>query len=47
MIQRKPAYRLGFSGVAEIKEHPWLRDFPFDKLMKKEIQAPYLPKVIH
>lgn len=29
MIQRKPNNRLGSNGVEEVKNHPWLRNFPF------------------
>lgn len=31
LIQRKPARRLGTNGIGELKMHPWLRDFPWDK----------------
>ena len=43
MIQRKPQNRLGADGIEEIKNHPWLRDFPWDDLAKKRIKAPFLP----
>lgn len=45
MIQRKPNNRLGKEGTSEVKQHPWLRSYPWDKLLKKEIQAPFLPSV--
>jgi len=45
MIQRKPNNRLGCNGVLEVKQHPWLRTFPWEKLLKKELQAPFLPSV--
>lgn len=44
MIQRKPANRLGNSGPEEVKQHPWLRDFPWDELTNKRIDAPFIPK---
>lgn len=47
MIQRKPANRLGINGPEEVKSHPWLKTFPFSKLMKRELQAPYIPSVIN
>ncbi len=28
MIQRKPRNRLGYNGINEIKEHPWLKYKP-------------------
>ncbi|CAD8084293.1 unnamed protein product [Paramecium sonneborni] len=46
LIQRKPINRLGFKGPDEVKNHPWLRNFPWTKLLNKEIQSPYIPKEI-
>ncbi|CAD8106657.1 unnamed protein product [Paramecium sonneborni] len=46
LIQRKPANRLGFKGPEEVKNHPWLRNFPWQKLLNKEIESPYIPKQI-
>ena len=43
LIQRKPARRLGVNGPSEIKAHPWLRGFPWDKLAKKQIEPPFRP----
>ena len=43
MIQRKPQNRLGNGGVHEVKEHPWLRDFPWDDLAEKKVQSPFVP----
>jgi hypothetical protein len=30
----------------EIKEHPWLKNFPWVQLMKKQIQSPFVPESI-
>ncbi|CAD8191974.1 unnamed protein product [Paramecium octaurelia] len=46
LIQRKPVNRLGFKGPDEVKNHPWLRNFPWQKLLNKEIQSPYIPSEI-
>jgi len=43
LIQRKPVNRLGLNGPAEIKAHPWLRNYPWQKLMNKEIDPPFVP----
>lgn len=43
MIQRKPQNRLGNNGAHEVKNHPWLKDFPWDDLMNKRIKAPFIP----
>jgi serine/threonine protein kinase len=46
LIQRKPANRLGLNGPKEVKEHPWIKDFPWKKLIDKELESPYIPNVI-
>ncbi|KAL4473326.1 hypothetical protein ABPG73_013016 [Tetrahymena malaccensis] len=43
LIERKPANRLGINGPAEVKNHPWIKNFPWQKLIKKQIDAPFLP----
>lgn len=45
MIQRKPSNRLGCNGPREVKQHPWFKNFPWDKLSKKELSAPFRPNV--
>lgn len=45
MIQRKPQNRLGSNGAEEVKQHPWLRDFPWDDLTHKRVKAPFVPPV--
>ncbi len=29
MIERKPAQRLGINGTDEVKNHPWIKNFPW------------------
>jgi len=43
LIQRKPINRLGLNGPAEVKAHPWLRNYPWHKLLNKEIDPPFVP----
>ena len=45
MIQRKPSNRLGTNSPREVKQHPWFKNFPWDKLTKKELMAPFRPNV--
>lgn len=45
MIQRKPNNRLGVNGPEEVKSHPWLKDFPFEKLMNRDLEPPFIPNV--
>jgi len=44
MLQRKPVNRLGYNGIFEIKEHPWLKYYPWDDLYQKLFEAPFFPK---
>lgn len=43
MIQRKPVNRLGVNGPEEVKSHPWIKNFPWDKLLNKQLEAPFIP----
>ena len=43
MIQRKPQNRLGNNGAEEVKNHPWLRNFPWDDLANRNLIAPFIP----
>lgn len=43
LIQRKQSKRLGLNGINEIKNHPWLNNYPWDKLLKKELKPPFKP----
>jgi hypothetical protein len=45
LIQRKPVNRLGLNGPNEVKDHLWIKNFPWDKLIHKEMQAPFLVNV--
>ncbi|CAD8144574.1 unnamed protein product [Paramecium octaurelia] len=44
LIQRKPANRLGVNGPEEVKTHQWFKDYCWDKLLDKQITAPYIPR---
>lgn len=44
LIQRKASNRLGNKGFAEVKDHPWLKDFPWKELCEKSICPPFVPK---
>jgi hypothetical protein len=34
------------NGPAEVKAHPWLKNYPWQKLMNKEIDPPFVPSVL-
>jgi len=44
MLQRKPVNRLGYNGINEIKEHPWLKYYPWQDLYEKNLEAPFYPR---
>jgi hypothetical protein len=35
---------LGYNGISEIKEHSWLKDYPWQNLIDRKIEAPFVPK---
>jgi serine/threonine protein kinase len=45
LLTRDPAQRLGTKGGDEVKGHPWFADVQWDKLIRKEIEPPFKPKV--
>ena len=44
LLQRKPDFRLGSKGIWELKQHRWLKYFPWDKLISKELESPFIPE---
>uniref|UniRef100_A0A7S2MVM4 cGMP-dependent protein kinase n=1 Tax=Helicotheca tamesis TaxID=374047 RepID=A0A7S2MVM4_9STRA len=47
LIEKKPTERLGTfaRGHEDISEHPWFKNVDFSKIAKKEITAPWIPKI--
>lgn len=45
LLTRDPALRLGTKGGDEVKGHPWFVDLDWEKLVRKEIEPPFKPKV--
>ena len=44
LLERRPQFRLGNDeGVSELKEHPWLKYYPWKELENKELPAPFIP----
>ena len=44
LLQRKPELRLGNKGIWELKQHRWMKYFPWDKLINKELESPFIPE---
>ena len=44
LLIRKDIKRLGFYNEMEIQNHPWFYDINFDKIVKKEVISPFLPR---
>eukprot|EP00956_Cyclotella_meneghiniana_P010788 scaffold15090_cov50-Cyclotella_meneghiniana.AAC.7 len=47
MLERKPTERLGClaGGYRDIKNHPWMKEVNFVKLVMKQIKAPWTPQI--
>ena len=41
LIKRKPEKRIGNNGFDEVKNHPWLMDYDWDKLRAHSIASPF------
>jgi serine/threonine protein kinase len=46
-IQKRAELRIGFGGIEELKSHKWLKDFDWEKLRKKELTSPSIPRGIN
>jgi hypothetical protein len=44
LLQRKPANRLGLRGAQEVREHAWLKYYPWKELYDKKLNSPFIPK---
>lgn len=47
LLSREVQTRLGNlkGGAEDIKQHKWFQDIDFDALMKRQLKAPWVPKV--
>jgi len=45
LLTRDPEKRLGSNGGQEVKQHAWFSEIDWDKLVRKEIEPPFKPKV--
>ena len=45
LIQRKQAKRLGYNGIEEIKNHPWLKDINWKEIYLHKIKSPFVPEI--
>jgi len=45
LLTRDPEKRLGSNGGQDIKVHPWFAEIDWEKLIRKEIEPPFKPKV--
>lgn len=43
LIQRRPKTRLGWGGSYELRNHAWLRDFPWESLSECKLESPFRP----
>ena len=47
LLVHNPAHRLGAlkGGAADVKAHPWFKDFDWEAFSSRGIKAPFVPKV--
>ena len=44
LLIRKPEERLGYKGIEELRDHPWLRYYPWSSLKDKSLPSPFIPQ---
>jgi hypothetical protein len=45
LLQRKPVNRLGLKGAAEVKDHPWIKNYSWKELAEKKLESPFIPRI--
>ena len=43
LLKRKAEKRLGYNGIEELKNHPWMEDIDWEELKMKKINPPFIP----
>ena len=48
LLVHAPAQRLGMGkgGAGDLKAHPWFHNFDWEAFQKRQLPAPYIPKVL-
>ena len=44
LLMRKPEQRLGYRGINELKEHSWLKYYPWLLIKDKSLPSPFVPE---
>ena len=44
LLMRKPEQRLGYKGINELKDHPWLKYYPWLLIKDKSLPSPFVPE---
>ena len=43
LLMRNPEQRLGYNGIKELKDHSWLRYYPWNLIQNKTLPSPFIP----
>jgi len=44
LLIREPENRLGYRSINELKEHPWLKYYPWSLIKDKKLPSPFIPE---
>ena len=44
LLIRKKENRLGYKGINEVKEHPWIKYYPWTMIIDKTLPSPFVPQ---
>ena len=44
LLIREPEKRLGYKNINELKEHPWIKYYPWNLIKDKKLPAPFIPE---
>ena len=44
LLIRKKENRLGYKGINEVKDHPWIKYYPWSMIVDKTLPSPFIPQ---
>ena len=44
LLARKKENRLGFNSIKEVKDHPWIKYYPWEMILDKSLPSPFIPQ---
>jgi hypothetical protein len=43
LFDKRPHFRIGYEGAAEVKKHPWFEKISWEELKRRNVKPPFVP----